>query len=115
MTATDIITLISSKRLPYTTELELQDALEAVFKERGYPYTRELRLNEKDRIDFWVDGVGIEVKIKGAAKQTYRQCERYCKHDEIKELLLITTKSIGFPPDINGKPCYVYFLSMNML
>lgn len=69
---------------------------------------REFILDDENIIDFLIDGeIGIEVKIKGQRRQIFRQCERYCSFDQIKKLLLVTNKSMGFPEQINGKDCYV--------
>ena len=75
----------------------------------------EYRLNSTDIVDFFIDGLTIEVKIKGNASSIYRQCVRYMKSDETKGLLLITNKSMGFPEEINGKPCYVLNLGKALL
>lgn len=73
----------------------------------GAQLEREKHLSEKNIIDFFIDGLGIEVKIKGSRKQIYRQCERYCQFQEVKALILITNVSMGFPEQINGKDCYI--------
>lgn len=40
-------------------------------------------------------------------KKIYKQCERYANFDQVKQLVLITNRSMGFPETINNKPCYV--------
>lgn len=67
----------------------------------------EYKLDNKNIIDFFIDGIGIEVKIKGNKKDIYQQCCRYCEFDQIKVLILLTNRSIGFPNAINNKPCIV--------
>ena len=104
----EIIKLISTTRLPLQDEKELQEAIENIFKEHNYIYEREYILDTKSRIDFLLrNGIGTEVKIKGTVKQIYRQCERYCQIDKIKTLILVTNRTMGFPAEINNKPCYV--------
>jgi hypothetical protein len=53
--------------------------------------------------------IGIEVKLGATQKRAiYRQCVRYCSFPQvIDELIMITNTSMGFPPEINGKSCYV--------
>lgn len=75
----------------------------------------EYRLSNKDIVDFFIEGLAIEVKVKGNAVAILRQCERYCEHEQVKGLLLITSRSMGFPKEINGKPCYYISLSKGML
>jgi hypothetical protein len=81
----------------------------------GIEHTREARLDGKNRIDFKVGGIGIEVKIKGNAKAIYKQCARYCALPEIEALILVTGRSMGFPETINNKPCYVVRLGKGWL
>lgn len=110
---TDIIKVLSINKFNLQDELELQremrEALRWFSPKQSYP------LNKSDIIDFFIDGIGIEVKIKGGRKKIYSQCERYCKHDQIKTLILATNRAIGFPNEINGKPCYVVNLGKGWL
>jgi hypothetical protein len=85
---------------------------EAVLKTEMAPllpgFIPEYRLDEKSRPDFFrEDGIAIEVKIKGSPKAIYKQCLRYCESDKVKTFILITNRSMGFPDQILGKPCYV--------
>lgn len=102
----DVIKILSSTRFPLEKEKETQAAIEKKFTEAGIVFNREHKLDPINIPDFFIDGTAIEVKIKGSAKQIYRQCERYCKFDEVKNLILVTNRSMGFPKELNGKPCY---------
>lgn len=114
MTTPEIIKILSSVRLPVQDEKETHTAIEKVFFGNKVTFYREYRIDEKNIPDFlvvtkWlpiVKGIAIEVKIKGSARKIYKQCERYCQFDSVSELLLITNRSMGFPKEINGKPCY---------
>ena len=111
-----IIEILSNERLSLSSEKVLQEEIEAVFKINGISYTREQKLTSKDIPDFMIENsLAVEVKIKGRAKEIYRQCERYCKIETVKSLLLITNKSIGFPKEIKGTPCYVYNIGVGWL
>ncbi len=102
-----VLKILYSHRFPLVVEKETQAAIEQRFVENEIPYSREHNLDEKSIPDFFIDGsIAVEVKIKGSAKQIYRQCERYCKSDEVKKLILVTNRSMGFPAQINGKDCY---------
>ena len=107
MTSKEIINAISVCRLSVQDEKETQEQLERIFIVNQIRYEREYRLDKKNIPDFFIDGIAIELKIKGTAKKIYRQCERYCGFEQVKELILITNRSMGFPADINGKPCYI--------
>lgn len=110
-----IFECIQRRRLNLNTEALLQEGLEEAFKADGIIYTREVRLSSYDRPDFMCGDIAIEAKVKGSAKSIYKQCERYCQHDRVRALILVTNRSMGFPRDINGKPCYLINLGRSWL
>jgi hypothetical protein len=97
---------VLQNRFPLEVEKETQAAIEQKFKDNGIEYSREHKLDQENIPDFFIDGIAIEIKIKGNAKSIYKQCERYCQFQEVKSLILVTNRSMGFPKEINGKPCY---------
>lgn len=99
--------LANEKRL----HIDMRQVLSKVFPDLEY----EKRLNDKNIIDFFIRGVGIEVKIKGSKRAIHKQCIRYCECDQIESLILVTGIMTGFPPEINGKDCYVLKLSQAWL
>lgn len=101
------------KRFVFANEKQLQAEIEKVLLPMGA--TREYRLDDNSIVDFFLEGVAIEVKIKGGRKEIYRQCERYCEVEQVKELVLVTNRAIGFPPQINGKECWIVNLGMAWL
>ncbi len=103
MTSThDLIQILSSYRLPLSDEKELQAEIAKVFENHRLAFEREVRLSNKDVIDFKVGSIGIEVKIGGAKRAIWRQCSRYCAHDDIKTLILLTNVPVGLPEEIEG-------------
>lgn len=115
MTAAEIKKLLSAYRFDTSCEATLQGQIEKVFQDCGAQYQREVRLSSRDRIDFLIGEIGIEVKIKGQAKEIFRQCQRYCGYDQIKAIILVTGRSMGFPETIDGKPCYYHNLGQSWL
>lgn len=101
-----ILHILLQNRFPLTKEKETQAAIEKVFLNNGISYEREYLLDKENIPDFFINGIAIEVKIKGNAKKIYKQCERYCQFSEVKILILVTNRSMGFPKEINSKPCY---------
>jgi hypothetical protein len=93
-------------RFPLEREKDTQAAIALKFKEQNIDVQKEYYLDSKNIPDFFIDGIAIEIKIKGNAMKIYKQCERYCQFDEVKQLILATNRSMGFPSQINGKPCY---------
>ncbi len=104
-----IIQTLSSARFPIDNEKQTQEAIANILLQKNIEYIREFHLDEKNIPDFFIlnGEIAIEIKIKGKAMKIYKQCERYCKSDQVKQLILITNRSMGFPKEINGKPCYV--------
>ena len=99
--------ILSNQRFDLSDEKFLQGQIAAVLSQNGVLVEVEYRLSPKDVVDFFFDGIAIEVKIKGSATEIFKQCQRYCEFQQVKELLLITNRSMGFPKEIDGKPCYV--------
>lgn len=111
-----LFSAIDKKRYTLSDEKKVQIELLHHIKNAGFEVKREVRLDQKNIIDFMLDGeIGVEVKIKGSCVAILRQCERYCEFDSIKTFILISSKSMGFPKEINGKPCYFFSLSRAML
>lgn len=107
---------MSNHRFDVSTEDILQLQILDVLSSKGVPVTREVVLAPGSRIDFVVgDTLGIEVKIQGSPTAIFRQCERYCQSDSIAALILVTNRSMGFPPEIAGKPCYLINLGRSRL
>ena len=108
----EIVAMLSGPRLPLSCERDLQDAIEVLLADRFGPaaFVREKRLNAKDVVDFWMGesdgrgaGTAIEVKLNGSKLAIYRQCERYCQHDQVAALVLATAVPLALPSLINGK------------
>lgn len=100
-------------KLPLESEKELQRQIGEVLQ--GLNVEREYRLDEGSVVDFFVEGVGIEVKIGGRKKEIYRQCLRYCGFKEVKALVVVTSRTLGLPGELSGKPVYVLNLGISWL
>jgi hypothetical protein len=111
----DVVRLLKGNRLPLTSEAELQDAIEEKLKSASVEYEREYILDAANRADFMLTGIVVEVKIGGSARNIYRQCERYSTFEQVREICLVTNRAMGFPADLNGKPCYVLNLGQAWL
>lgn len=115
MNAESLHKLLSLYRLTLSREKTLQDEISKILTTNKIEHRREVRLSDKDCIDFLIGNVGMEAKLQGAAMAIYKQCERYCGYPEVKELLLVTNRSIGLPKEINGKPTYLLSLGKGWL
>jgi len=98
--------LLSRYRYDCASEFELQNGIEEVLKDSSFDYEREVRLSKEDRVDFLVDRIGIEIKIDGSTTELLRQLARYAKHEKIKCLVVVTSRSrlTSLPERLGGKP-----------
>lgn len=108
VTIQDILTLLRKKRFALESEKMCQKQIFLALSNLKFVYLKpEEILDPKNIIDFLIDGIGIEVKLRAQKRALYNQCVRYCEFDQIKTFLLITNQTIGLPTQINGKDCYV--------
>ena len=106
---------LASVRMPaqpeeYDIHAAVADALSAA----GLAFIHEYRLGPRNRIDFLVGRVGIEVK-KGrpATSDLTRQLRRYLAADALDGLIVVTQRVTAVPGVICGKP--VILVSLNRL
>jgi len=86
----DLVSRLKSFRFAATSEGALQDSIQTALAE--FPRVeRECNLSKRDRIDFQCGEVGIEVKVDGSKISVAAQLLRYCSHDRLKSLILVTT------------------------
>lgn len=105
--AQTIIQLLRSSTIDLSNEKRAQADVEKVLTLSGIAFQREVRLSPEDVVDFLVDGVAMELKLKGAKKmEVYRQLCRYAKHPSVTALLLASNLSMGLPGVIEGKDAY---------
>lgn len=103
--------IVEQYRVDLSDEKKTQAELAMIFESQGLIADREHRLSAKDIPDFFIDGVVVEVKIKGQRASFSRQLDRYAHYEKVKGIVLVTGKSILLPRVINGKPLMVASLS----
>ncbi len=102
-----IVQLIRATRLDLSSEKRAQADLEEALSKAGIPFDREVPLSKTDIIDFMVEGLGIELKVRRDGKKAiYKQLCRYARHPRVGSLLLSSNLSMGLPPVIEGKDAY---------
>lgn len=115
---------LESHRFTLANEEQCKIQMADVLTKHSFEFAREYALDKFNRLDFYLpmsgfihpsSGIAIEVKLKESKKKIYRQCERYCKFDQVKGLLLVTNTTMGFPAEIHGKPCALLRLGMGWL
>lgn len=97
-----------------STEAAMHRSLARALDLAGIKYRQEVALTDQDRIDFHIPDqkIGIEVKLSCAARQIYRQIERYTESDDVNAIILLTNTAVGLPMHINGTPVYVVHAGM---
>lgn len=99
--------LLRTARIPYSTEKEMQDAIEQFLTQHGVQFEREFAFSKKDRVDFLAGSIAIECKVKGQPMAVYRQVERYCAYERVLAVILFTAFHMDLPHYINGKMALV--------
>lgn len=105
---TQICQILASHRYTVQDERSLQDGIEVVFNKNGLVFGREVRLDARNRPDFMVGRVAIEVKTKGSFADFLRQAQRYVELDAVDALVIVGTPKWMplVPAELNGKPVY---------
>lgn len=113
----DIQMSLVGRRFSLGDEKRLQLELSEVFTANNIIFKREVHLDANSIVDFMVDGLAIEVKIrtKASPMQVYRQLERYCAFPQVKALMLMASKTMSLPATIKEKPVYILSLSRTQL
>ncbi len=102
-----VIDLLRTARIDLSNEKRAQADVERLLSAAGIAFEREVRLTESDIVDFLVDGIGLELKLRGARKkEVYRQLCRYARHPRVDSLILASNLSMGLPAQIEGKDAY---------
>lgn len=102
LTAEDVLAVLSRFRISGPTEAVIQARIEQALKTAEVEHQREVELSPKDRIDFMVDSVGVEVKIQGTRAEIIRQLSRYIHSDRVTEIVLAASsrRLLSSIPDV---------------
>lgn len=110
-----IIAALRELRSPFALyEQDIHQAVARRLTDAGLPFLHEKSLAPGCRIDFWCDGVGIEIK-KGKPRPAalLEQLRRYAVSEEIAALVVLTQRSVRLPASVCGKP--LVQLTLNQL
>ena len=115
MDTQEILRALTALRAPAMPgEYDLHHLVAEALRAAGLPCAHEYRLAPRRRIDFFLEGVGVEIK-KGRpnARELLKQVERYLACDELKEIVVVTQKDTPLPARVLGKR--VTSVSLNRL
>jgi hypothetical protein len=117
MTANKLREALGGFRFRYAHEEQLQEGIAAALEKSGISFSREVKLTARDRIDFMVSRVGIEVKVGHPLASVMEQLHRYVQSSDVDGLLLVTNRCRHaiIPEVIGGKPVAVLFLGWGTL
>lgn len=107
-----VLEMLRALRVPLSTdEYELHRQIAALLTEKGFSFEHEKQLMPRCRIDFVVDGIGIEVK-RGRPNKTslLRQAERYLASGLLSGIILVCEQGLDMPETLRGLPCRVLSL-----
>lgn len=107
LSAGQVADLLDGYRFRGLCEDDYQRSIETVLTDAGVSHRREVQLTARDRIDFMVEAVGVEVKTQGSAVNLLRQLGRYAQHPDVEELLVVSTVTRlvrGLPAAVHGVP-----------
>lgn len=99
--------LLCAHSYRFNDETDLQNGIEQVLLEAGIEYQREHQQDRHNRVDFMVDGIVMEVKIKGSLPKAAIQCHRYQKLPDVRGVMLLATNSWArtvWMPEHEGVP-----------
>ena len=104
---------LSELRIPLiVNEYQLHEHIAAALRDGGFVIQHEATLAPRCRIDFLIDGVGIEVKRGKPQKAALlRQCARYLASEQLDALILVLDTSVSLPRELGGKPLITFGLN----
>jgi hypothetical protein len=116
-TAQELVGLLESVRFDISSESRFQDGVQRVLSEKGIAFKREVSLSGKDRVDFMVDDIAIELKVEGGVNAILRQLQRYAQSPQVKQIILLTcrTKHSSITRILSGKPVHVALFQLGLL
>ena len=100
---------IEGAQLFPNNESEMQRQLAALFASAGIIFEREKRLSDGERLDFFIEGVAVEVKMRSHSREVVRQLKRYAELPEVNGIVLIARTPVVLPSLLSGKPVYGVF------
>ena len=87
-----VVAALQAHRFHVTEEAQLHEAIGRVLTMAGLAPEHEAKIGPRDRIDFLIDDVGLEVKLGGTNAHIAEQLTRYASSTKVRTLLLLTTR-----------------------
>ena len=114
--AFEVFSLLSNGIYNPTDEGAMQNEIETTFKKAGINYNREVNISKESRVDFLVDNVIVECKVRGAQKtKLLRQIKKYKKDYPPVEAIIILTPDMIRHFSLEGTHIYAVNVSDDSL
>ena len=101
-----LLDLFARTRLTLDNEKSMQQSIADMLTAAGIEFKREVKV-AGGVIDFVVNGIGIEAKIKGQKRAVHRQVCGYAMDQTLHSIILVTNMPMTLPKMINGRPITV--------
>lgn len=108
-----VLSALGELRSPFALyESDIHQTVEKRLIEAGLPYVHEAKLGPGCRIDYLVEGVGVEIKKgKPDGAKLRQQLARYAACGQISALVVLTPRSVSLPDSLMGKPVRLIVLN----
>ncbi len=102
----ELLCALRELRPPFALyEADLHAIVGSFLREKGFAAEHEKPIARGCRIDFWVDGVGVEIKRgKPQPAVLLRQLRRYADSPMITGLIVLSQRGVRLPSQVAGKP-----------
>lgn len=110
-----VIQAIRSIRAPFSLhEFDLHEQVASALERANIPFSHEVQVGPRCRIDFLSENIGIEIKRgKPRRHDLINQATRYLSSPRVHALIIISERETTLPDSLLGKPCIS--LSFNKL
>jgi hypothetical protein len=112
-----ICQIFAGSRYNFQDENSLQEGMAIALTRNRVSFEREVRLDARNRPDFMIGTVAVEVKIQGTFAQFLRQAARYLELEQISALIVVGTPKWlpAVPATLLGKPIFTVRLMSSLL
>ncbi len=112
-TLAGVVRALETLRIPLVeSEYQLHELIAAALSDGGFVVRHEAAIAPRCRVDFLVDGVGVEVKRgKPDKRRLLDQCRRYLELPALGALVLVLDTRVTLPDTLCGKPVVVVGLN----
>ena len=108
-----VLDALKELRSPFALyETDLHAMVKKRLTDAGLSFQHEAKIGPGCRIDYLVDGVGVEIKKgKPDAKALTQQLMRYAACEDVQALIVLSQRSVALPKMVGGKPVHVIILN----